>query len=74
MTTESTQYNQEALFRLKDVKAKTGISRSTIYRLMEKNEFPKPIHPFESRISAWVGSEIEEWVKDQIKKGRDHRR
>ncbi|MFA0016667.1 AlpA family transcriptional regulator, partial [Vibrio lentus] len=47
--------------RLKDVIAATGLSRSTIYKFMDEEVFPKTI-PLGGRAVAWLESEIEEWM------------
>lgn len=52
-----------------EVEKRTGLSRSTIYELMSKNEFPKPIKIADRRV-AWIESEIECWAKSMVKKSR----
>jgi prophage regulatory protein len=46
--------------RRKDVEKRTGLTRSTIYDLMNKNQFPKPINITAGRV-AWLETELEEW-------------
>jgi prophage regulatory protein len=53
------------LLKLKDVIATTGLSRSYIYALAQQGAFPKPIKLSE-RSSAWVQSELEEWIDSRI--------
>lgn len=55
------------LLKLKTVTEITGISRSYIYALAQKNEFPKPVKLTE-RSSAWVESEVQEWIESRIAK------
>ncbi|MDE1347077.1 AlpA family transcriptional regulator [Vibrio splendidus] len=51
--------------RLNDVIAATGLSRSTIYKFMDEEVFPKTI-PLGGRAVAWVESEIEEWMEQRL--------
>ncbi|WP_151671881.1 helix-turn-helix transcriptional regulator [Nitrincola schmidtii] len=60
------------LLRRHAVEAEIGFSRSTIYRLMDKGEFPKPIRLTSGSASgkggsvAWLKSDIEKWKEDRI--------
>ncbi|MFZ1536794.1 MAG: AlpA family phage regulatory protein [Chromatiaceae bacterium] len=54
------------LLRLTDVKALTGMGKTLIYRLVAQKRFPQPVHPGGTRISAWLASEIDEWLREQI--------
>ena len=51
--------------KLKSVVAITGLSRSTIYLQIQKGQFPKPVK-LSQRSSAWVESEVEEWITTRI--------
>ena len=53
------------LLRISQVKAKTGLSRSGIYRLTAQGDFPRRIKLTE-RASAWNSIEVEKWVADRI--------
>ena len=57
------------ILRLPAVKARTGLSRSTIYLRISECEFPKPIS-LGGRAVGWVEGEIDDWLKFQIKKSR----
>ena len=63
--------NKNAFLRLDYVMELTGMSKSKIYRLIAEGRFPKPIHPANSRISAWVAGEVDEWLTEQINKERE---
>lgn len=52
---------KEKILRLPDVKARTGLSRSTIYALIGQNKFPHHI-PLGMRCVGWLESEIDEWI------------
>ena len=47
--------------RLADVQLRFGISRSTIYRLMQDGVFPRPIK-FGSRLVRWRYCEVAAWM------------
>ena len=49
------------LLRLSDVTQITGLSRATVYRLIEKDRFPRP-RRIGDRAVAWVNSEVKEWA------------
>ena len=49
------------LMRLGGVKEVTGLSRSSIYLFMEKNQFPKQIK-IGARAVAWDELEIADWI------------
>jgi prophage regulatory protein len=52
------------LIKLPVVKQLTTFSRSTIYRLMSKGEFPKQIKLSE-RSSAWSLEEVYSWIEEK---------
>ena len=57
------------LERLPCVKARTGLSRSEIYRRVALGTFPAPVKLSASdtaRASAWVGSEIDAFIGERI--------
>lgn len=51
--------------RLPEVMDKTGFSKAWIYKLISKGDFPKPIK-VGIRASAFVESEIDEWIEQMI--------
>ncbi len=51
----------ERLLRLPDVKARVGLSRSTIYARMAEGTFPRA-RQLSARSVAWLESEIADWV------------
>ena len=54
-----------AILRLPAVKARTGLSRSTIYLRISEGRFPKPIS-LGGRAVGWVETEINHWIEQQI--------
>jgi len=59
--------NSNALLRLPAVKARTGLSRSEIYRRCAANPptFPRPVKLGE-HASAWAEHEVSAWIADRI--------
>ena len=55
----------KTLMKLNAVMSATGLSRSYIYALAQQGAFPKPVKLSE-RSSAWVQSELEEWIESRI--------
>ncbi|HGO5293168.1 AlpA family transcriptional regulator [Photobacterium damselae subsp. damselae] len=53
------------LIRLNEVKSLTGLGRSTIYKYMSEDQFPKTVD-LGGRAVAWVESEIHEWIAAKI--------
>ncbi len=46
------------------VEATTGLSRSTIYAMMDRGDFPRPIR-IGRRAVAWPESAVLEWLADR---------
>jgi prophage regulatory protein len=57
------------LLRLKQVMHLTGLSRSTVYRLMSKDSFPKTIFISE-RCVGWDEDEIQNWILHKLETAR----
>jgi prophage regulatory protein len=60
-----------AILRLPAVKARTGLSRSTIYLRVSEGSFPCPIS-LGARAVGWIEGEINDWLTAQIEKSRRH--
>ena len=57
------------IIRLSDVKAKTGLSRSSIYLRMAEGKFPQQIS-LGSRAVGWINSEVINWIELRISESR----
>ncbi|MFC5323939.1 helix-turn-helix transcriptional regulator [Bradyrhizobium oligotrophicum] len=55
----------DRIIRLKTVLARTGLSRSTIYRKIAEGTFPPQIK-ISSNGTGWHESEINGWIADPI--------
>ena len=51
------------ILRLKSVLERTGLSRSTLYRKIERGTFPMQVRISE-RCIGWRESDVERWVGD----------
>lgn len=63
------QKSKERILRLSEVKARTGLSRSTIYLHISNGIFPRPIS-LGARCVGWLESEIDAWIGVCIEKSR----
>jgi len=55
----------QKLVRLPQVVARTSLSRSTIYEMMGKRRFPRPVK-LNLRSNGWVEAEISHWLAARI--------
>lgn len=55
--------------RMSEVQARTGLSRSTIRRWVDRGLFPAPISLGE-RVVGWIEAEIEAWMRERIAQTR----
>lgn len=53
------------LERLPQVKARTGLSRSEIYRRIAAGDFPQPVK-IGQRSTAFNAAEVDRWIADRI--------
>ena len=60
---------QDKLLRLPQVKASTGLSKSSIYARISEGTFPKQI-PLGPRLVVWVESDIQNWIAEQVSTAR----
>lgn len=55
----------EQILKLPAVTKLTGLARSTIYKLISEERFPKQIK-LTSFSSGWIKSEVDCWIEDRI--------
>jgi prophage regulatory protein len=56
---------KERLLRMPEVRARTGMGATTIYRRMNEGTFPRPVDIGGRRV-AWRESEVDEWIFAKI--------
>ena len=61
---------QTTILRLPQVKARTGLSRSTIYLRISEGTCPKPVS-LGARAVGWIDLEIQEWLNQRIESSRN---
>ena len=55
----------QRFLRRSDVQQVCGLPTSSLYELMDRGEFPKPIR-LSARTVAWLESEVAEWQQARI--------
>ena len=53
------------VLKLKEVLLKTSLGKTTVYALLKKSKFPKPIY-LGVRSVGWIESEIDDWILQKI--------
>ena len=63
--------NQQRLsiLRRKQVEARTGLARSTIYGHIKAGAFPRPI-PLGPRAVGWLESDVSNWIAERVQLAR----
>jgi prophage regulatory protein len=63
--------SSERFIRRREVQRLTGLSRSSLYRLIAEKDFPPAIQ-LSSNTVAWLESEINAWILDRVAASRKH--
>jgi len=71
--TESIHAATTTILRLKHVKTRTGLSRSTIYQRIKDGTFPAQVS-LGPRAVGWLESDIGAWIDLQVQQSRAQRR
>ena len=53
------------ILRRPEVELRTGLSRSAIYALMSKQQFPASI-PLTAKAVGWLESSIDRWINERV--------
>jgi len=61
--------NDVSFLRLPEVKAITGLSKTSIYELIRNRRFPPPVR-LGPRAVAWVKSEVRQWAIERVQASR----
>lgn len=54
-----------SLLRIDSVKARTGLGRSTVYKMIADGQFPQPVK-ISTRAVAWRSNEIDSWIDARV--------
>lgn len=60
---------RKVLLRRREVEARTGLSRSTIYQKVGDGAFPAPVS-IGGRSVAWLEHEVDDWIDQAIARSR----
>jgi len=55
---------QKRVLRLREVCARYGLSKTSVYRLMEQGEFPQPVR-LGPRAVGWRVEDLEAWLENR---------
>jgi len=58
-----------SILRCKQVQARTGLARSTIYLHIKTGTFPRPV-PLGARAVGWLESEVCDWIAERVRIAR----
>ena len=64
---ENIQSNAYAILRLRQVTARTGLSRSTIYERIKAGEFPAQV-PLGARAVGWLEADVNAWIARHVER------
>ena len=53
------------ILRIKQVVERIGASKTTIYRWINANQFPRPINLSSSSV-GWLEADINDWIQSKI--------
>jgi prophage regulatory protein len=60
--------------RLPDVKSRTGLSKTGIYRLIAQGQFPRAV-PLGPRTVGWLAEDVDQWIASRVAaRDSSHRR
>lgn len=62
------------ILRGPEVRRRTGLSKSTLYDLMARNQFPRPIALSPEpggRSVGWLDDEVEAWIEQRVRASRE---
>jgi prophage regulatory protein len=57
--------SENSLLRIKEVSQQTGLSRSTLYRMIKEGTFP-PSFALSARARAWSSKDVQTWIDARI--------
>jgi prophage regulatory protein len=59
------QREEITIIRRREVQMRTGLPSSSLYALIAKGLFPRPV-PLSRRRVGWVASEVDDWLRTRI--------
>jgi prophage regulatory protein len=68
-TPENAVTGHDRLIRRVEVQQVTGLSRTSLYRLIAAQDFPTQVHLSTNSV-AWLRSEVDAWIADRVAASR----
>lgn len=62
---ETNGFRAPETLTIREVVARTAVSRATVYRLIESGDFPKPVKVSPKRV-VWLVSEVDAWWQRKL--------
>lgn len=56
---------QEQFLRFPQIKQRTGLGKTTVYRAMSRDKFPKPLKLYK-RVAVWLASDVDAWMQARV--------
>ena len=53
---------RQMVFRTRDVVTLTGLSRTTLWRMVKSGTFPKPVQACSQAVRLWRRADLEAWL------------
>jgi prophage regulatory protein len=53
------------IWRLPEVLRQTGLSRSTIYEMVRRGDFPRQVQ-LGRRAVGWIADDVDEWIHSKV--------
>jgi prophage regulatory protein len=60
------------ILRLREVSARTGLARSTLYERIKAGEFPAQVS-LGARAVGWLETDVDAWIAAQVERSRKGR-
>jgi len=64
-----TESNRDRFLRRPEVQRQTGLSRSSLYRLISQDLFPRPIG-LSAKTVGWLQSQVDHWMASRVAAAR----
>ena len=69
VTEEGREKRKKKFLRIRAVMDRTGISRSGVYTMVYKGQFPQPYKLGEKAV-GWLEEDVENWIDERIQCGQ----
>lgn len=63
---------EERLLRRREVMERTSLPHSTLYAMMARGEFPRPVKLGKQAV-AWPASHVQKWIAEQVARAETNR-